>query len=89
VLSLRHYKLLKKTKMKKGLLFVGALVAFTFASCKKDFSCECTTAGVTYTYVMTETKKAAAYAACEGKGIGPITVDGVAVPDTDSGCKIK
>lgn len=28
--------------MKKGMLFVGALVAITFASCKKEYTCECT-----------------------------------------------
>jgi hypothetical protein len=76
--------------MKKGLLFVGALVAFTFASCKKDYTCTCTSGGFTYTYIMTETKKAAAYAACEGKGIGPITDEnGTAIPDSENGCSIK
>jgi hypothetical protein len=38
---------------------------------------------------MTETKKAAAAAFCEGKGIGPITVDGVAVPAGENNCTLK
>ncbi len=76
--------------MKKGLLLVGALVAFTFASCKKDYTCTCTTSGTTYTYVMTESKKKAAEAVCTGEGIGPVTVDGVVVPeDNTTTCTFK
>lgn len=29
--------------MKKGLLFVAVISAFSFASCKKDLTCTCTT----------------------------------------------
>ena len=75
--------------MKKGLLLVGALVAFTFASCKKDYVCSCT-GSFAYKYTMTESKKKAAQAVCEGKGIGPITVDGVVVPeDNTTTCVIE
>lgn len=70
----------------KKLLFVAAIAVVGLVSCKKDYTCTCTSSGVTYTYTMTESKKAAAKAVCTGEGVGPITVDGVAVPDTDSGC---
>ncbi len=77
--------------MKKFILPLMA-VGFIFAgtSCKKDYTCTCTYDGGSYTYVMTESKKAAAYANCEGKGIGTVTVDGVAVPeDTSTSCAIQ
>ena len=75
--------------MKKGLFLVGALIAVSFASCKKDFTCECTNGGVTFKYILKESKKSAAYAVCEGKGIGSTTTeDGTAFPD-DSNCSIK
>lgn len=80
--------------MKKGLFFVGALVAISFASCKKDYTCKCTgtIAGVSYTttYTMTESKKAAAYAVCEGKGIGTVKdEDGNVQEDDGSTCTIQ
>ena len=74
--------------MKKGLLLVGAFVAVTFASCKKDFVCKCSSGGFEYEYTMKESKKAAAYAVCEGKGIGSVEVDGQTVED-EGGCSIQ
>lgn len=56
--------------MKKGLMIVGALVAFTFASCKKDYTCSCTDSGFSYKFMLKDSKKKAAQAVCEGKGIG-------------------
>ncbi len=60
--------------MKKGLMIVGALVAFTFASCKKDFTCSCTDTSTnpsfSYKFMLKDSKKKAAQAVCEGKGIG-------------------
>lgn len=32
----------KNKKMKKGLLFIAVISAFSFASCKKDRTCTCT-----------------------------------------------
>jgi len=53
--------------MKKGLLIAGALVAFTFASCKKDYTCECTSTCGSATSTTSSTihaKKKDAEAAC-------------------------
>lgn len=73
----------------KKLLFI-AIAVVSLASCKKDYTCTCTDTGFSYTYIMTESKKGAAYAACEGKGIGPITDEaGVAYPASTTTCTIK
>lgn len=70
-------------------LFMGA-IAFGSTSCKKDYTCSCPiTGGTSYEYIMTESKKAAAYAACEGKGIGTVTTTDGTTIDNDSGCTIK
>jgi hypothetical protein len=47
--------------MKKVLLFVAVIAAFSFASCKKDHTCTCTTTSTqpgstSYTSVKTYTK---------------------------------
>ena len=51
--------LTQKTKiMKKGILFIAVVFAASFASCKKDYSCKCTTGGVSVTgATQNETKK--------------------------------
>lgn len=59
--------------MKKGMLLVGAVVAITFASCKKDYSCVCTFkdgagTSATYTYEMGKVKKKDAKDACNTLG---------------------
>lgn len=75
--------------MKKGLLFLVAIVAVTFASCTKDFTCTCTDSGVTYKYMLKESKKKAADALCTGKGIGTITdEDGTAWPEGTATCTL-
>ena len=52
--------------MKKGLLFVGALVAFTLASCKKDYTCHCTdSAGATIIDYTAKMKKKDANTWCD------------------------
>jgi hypothetical protein len=72
--------------MKKVLLV--AAVAFAFASCKKDYTCECTTttAGISVTASTTvkDTKKKATDA-CE-KGTTSSSVAGISSSTT---CKIK
>ncbi len=57
--------------MKKGLLFIAVVSAFSFASCKKDRTCTCTstttpgtTAATTTVKTYTDSKKADARAAC-------------------------
>lgn len=72
----------------KKVLAIAVLGVFVLASCKKDYTCECTEDGFTYEYTMTESKKAAAAAMCEGKGIGGVEVDGVSVPQ-DNNCSLK
>ena len=78
----------------KKLLFVAAVAAFTMTSCKKDFTCECTYddgngGSITQEYVMTDSKKAAAAAVCEGKNVGPIQVDGVTIEQDENNCTLK
>ena len=50
----------------KKVLLLAAVVAFTMTACKKDYTCECDYG----TFTLTESKKSAAAAVCEGKGIG-------------------
>lgn len=52
----------------KKVLFVAALGMLTLASCKKDYTCECTTTIVGFSSTATSTIKATkkdAKAACE------------------------
>jgi hypothetical protein len=74
----------------KKLLFGAVVVAFAMTSCKKDYTCSCDSSGIKYEYTLTESKKSAAAAVCEGKGIGGVAVDGVAIPDDNSTtCTLK
>lgn len=74
----------------KKIVAIAVLGVFVLASCKKDYTCTCTSGGTTYEYTMTESKKAAAAAVCEGKGIGGYEVGGVAVSDDDTeSCSLK
>lgn len=46
--------------MKKSIFIVAALAAFSFASCKKDYKCVCSSGGTEFaTYTITTTKKKA------------------------------
>ena len=49
--------------MKKVLLFIAVVSAFSFASCKKDRTCTCTGANPSVT-TYKQSKKAAARAHC-------------------------
>ena len=73
----------------KKVLLVAVAGMFVLASCKKDYTCECTESGLVYKYTLTESKKAAAAAVCEGKGIGGVKFDGVSVPQEESNCSLK
>lgn len=71
--------------MKKVLLFVAVVFAASFASCKKDYQCECTTTAGTVSTTATggtfkETKKKAEEA-CEAdsQSYGTVSVDCEAV----------
>ena len=66
----------------KKVLFMAAVAAFTMTSCKKDFTCECTDGTVSLTYTFLESKKSAAAALCEGKGIGGIDYNNDGTDDT-------
>lgn len=52
--------------MKKLIYIPCALLVLSFASCKKDYTCTCTSTGSTTAYVTTivEADKAAAQANC-------------------------
>lgn len=58
--------LIKKTIMKKQLLIATAFILLCFVSCKKDYTCECTskvdgaTIGTTNTSIKATKKKASA-----------------------------
>lgn len=64
--------------MKKMTLLAAVVVAFTFASCKKDYTCECTaTSGgvsVSATTTIKDTKKKAKDA-CTAKATTGVTCD--------------
>ena len=61
VLTKKNYK-----KMKKVILFVAVISAFSFASCKKDRTCTCVTSpgGGTTVETFTASTKGNASAAC-------------------------
>lgn len=78
--------------MKKGLLFIAVLSAFSFASCKKDRTCTCTTTSdfpgsTTSTDIKTfnDAKKADARAACVSS---KYTISGTTYTVT-SNCELK
>jgi hypothetical protein len=66
------HKLLKTLKMKKITLLASVVIAASFASCKKDYTCVCTYtyAGTTetYTYDLGKIKKKDAKASCDAAG---------------------
>jgi hypothetical protein len=81
--------------MKKALSIVAiALVATTFASCEKSYTCECTTTisgtgifdGTTTASTTFEAKKKDADAACDKNDAAQTTVNGVT---TGIECKLK
>ena len=60
--------------MKKLAMVLGVVALFAgTTSCKKDFVCECTDSGLSYTITFKESKKAAA--AAEKNGGGRSAVD--------------
>ncbi len=71
-----------------------ALVAMTFASCEKTYTCECTTTisgtgffdGTSTASTTFEAKKKDAEAACDKSDIAQTTVDGVT---SGVECKLK
>lgn len=76
--------------MKKLLMILGVAALFAgTTSCKKDFVCECDG----YTITFNESKKAAAAAMCEGKGIGSIEYNfgGITTtaPSDSTGCSLQ
>ena len=81
-------------KMKKLAMVLGVAALFAgTTSCKKDFVCECTDTGLSYTITFKDSKKAAAAAACEGTGIGSTeyTIGGVTTTSTNTstGCTLQ
>lgn len=65
-------KLLKTLKMKKITLLAAVVIAASFASCKKNYTCVCTYtyAGTTetYTYDLGKIKKKDAKSSCDAAG---------------------
>ena len=62
--------------MKKITLLAVAFVAVSLASCKKNYVCECTYDGMTYTYDLGKIKKKDAKASCDAAGAQWITFGG-------------
>lgn len=54
--------------MKKVIMIAVVGGAFALTSCKKDYSCECTSGGQTYTLTIQDAKKKDADAACDTWG---------------------
>ncbi|WP_070137931.1 hypothetical protein [Crocinitomix algicola] len=54
----------------KKVFFAAAFIAGTalMTSCKKDYTCECTADGATYTYELKDVKKGDADDACDSAG---------------------
>ena len=86
---------LKTKKMKKVFSIAAiALVAMTFASCEKTYTCECTATisgtgffdGTSTASTTFEAKKKDAEAACDKSDIAQTTVDGVT---SGVECKLK
>lgn len=80
--------------MKKGLLFIAVISAFSFASCKKDRVCTCTDTNTfpgstptTSVTTYTDAKKGSARAACTSYSI---TQEILGTPYTfTSTCELK
>lgn len=52
--------------MKK--VFFAAVAVLALASCKKDYTCECTYSGASYKYDLKNVKKSDAKKACDAAG---------------------
>jgi len=69
--------------MKKVILFAAAIIATSLASCKKDYTCECTTTESSNGTTITHTEQVATYKAthksaeksCESYNTGQRTCD--------------
>lgn len=75
--------------MKKGLLFIAVISAFSFASCKKDQTCTCTS---TYNGVASGTADVTTYpkstkAAARANCLSSTEVDGTVTTITT--CELK
>jgi hypothetical protein len=55
--------------MKKVMMIAIVGGAFALTSCKKDYSCECTSGGSTYTLTIADAKKKDAENACDTWGV--------------------
>lgn len=66
-----------KKNMKKIIFFVAALGAFTFTSCKKDYTCTCKNnadgAVVSAATITNDTKKHASESCSQGTVSGTVT----------------
>ncbi len=67
--------------MKKITLLAAVVVASTFASCKKNYTCVCTgsqtgSGSYTYTYDLGKIKKKDAKSTCNSVGASWVTIGG-------------
>jgi len=60
----------------KKVLLVSAFAVLALASCKKDYTCECTAAGAKATYQLKDVKKKDAQKSCDTAGATWITAGG-------------
>jgi hypothetical protein len=70
--------------MKKGMLLVAAVVAVTFASCKKEWTCECTYSDSSGTHTISGTTKKESKKDAKDECNGTATAGG-----TSWSCSIK
>jgi len=75
--------------MKKQKFFVGLIISLFLCACKKVYNCTCESGEISYQYKLIDSKKNAAKAVCENKGIGGREVEGVLVEAESITCKLK
>jgi hypothetical protein len=71
VFDIKHFYKLTPKAMKKITFILGGLFLMTIAltSCKKDYTCECTTGGIKTETTLSNTTKKLATDACEAGNV--------------------
>lgn len=73
----------------KKIFAIAFLGTMGLVSCKKDYTCECTSTSGSSVYTIKGTSKKVAKAVCEGEGYDSIESNGVTLPESNSGCTLK
>ncbi|MES2681863.1 MAG: hypothetical protein V4635_18360 [Bacteroidota bacterium] len=76
----------------KKVLFIAAIASLSLASCKKDYTCECSTSFFGTTFLVKTAAKSSKKGAeewCKGLQTSTSTVDGQPSPSLPMTCAIK